>query len=92
MTPRAQGQEKMNSALCPRHAPSERASLLFQVGFLTLCTKAVDSTHCTQLHPEQATYRSSFREPCFQMQRNKAQVSPAHTAPEGWQSAPGFDP
>lgn len=67
-------------------------ALLFQVGFLTLCTKAADSTHCTQLHPAQATSRSSFRESWFQMHRNKAQVSPTHTAPGGWQSASGFDP
>lgn len=66
-------------------------ALLSQVGFLTLCTKAAGSTHCTQLHSAQESYRSSFREPWFQMHRNKAQVSPAHTAPGGWQNAPGFN-
>lgn len=90
MTPRAQGQEKVNSVPCLRHESSEHASSTLPGGVSNPLHKG--STHCTQLHPAQATYRSIFRDPWFQLHRNKAQVSPAHTAPGGWQSAPGFDP
>lgn len=78
-------------------------ALLFQVGFLTLCTKAADSTLSTRLRPlhqapPTAPGSTQHRQPQVKLQRaggsrcTKAQVSPAYTAPGDWQSAPGFDP
>lgn len=76
MTPRAQGQEKVNSVPCPRHAPSEHTSSTLPGGVSNPLYQgcrlhpqhpapptAPGSTHCTWFHPARATYRSSFREP-----------------------------
>lgn len=78
-------------------------ALLFQVGFLTLCTKAADSTLSTRLRPlhqapPTAPGSTQHGQPTGQASESggsrctKAQVSPAHTAPGDWQSALGFDP